>query len=176
MRAFGILVVFITLIGMVSATDVSVEGHTFSLDMPDGWTVDNTDKMSVHDYLDGVGSYDYTGTYVGSVFSPHDGKSSISVAIVNVPPSEAGEDSVDNILKYLNGDMMTLSGDSSEKYIDFDGKKAYLVEAKVDYDAGSSASLLSMTVALDKSTYAYVYGYFKDNGKAWDAVKGMSIT
>jgi hypothetical protein len=174
-RVFGLLVALVALVGMVSATGISVEGHIFALATPDGWTVGNANKMSVPTYLAGAGSYHYTGTYVGDAFSIGDGTTSISVAIVKVP-NEASNESTDDLLRRLDADMMTVMGHPSEKYIDFDGRRAYLVEAEFLYSCDGSASVLSMTVALDKTTYAYVYGDFKNSGKAWDVVKDMTIT
>jgi hypothetical protein len=177
MRTFviGMLIAFMSLVGMISATDVSIEGHTFALDMPDGWTVDNADTMSVPAYLGDMASDDYTGTYVKDAFSLGDGTTSVSVAIVDVHNAASGK-GIDDLLNCLNCEMMDMPLDASRKYIDFDGKKAFLVEDEMTYGGDGSASALSMTVALGKNAYAYVYGYLRDNEKAWDIVKGMTIT
>jgi hypothetical protein len=170
-----LLIALVALVGMTSAAGISVEGHTFALDTSDGWAVGNANKMPVPTYLAGTGSYDFKGTYVGDAFSIGDGSTSISVAIVKVP-TEASNESTDDLLRKLNADMMPVMGHPSEKYIDFAGRRAYLAESEFLYACAGSASVLGMTVALDKTTYAYVYGIFKNSGKAWDVVKGMTIT
>lgn len=177
---------------IATATDnITIEGHTFSFSMPDGWTKNEAETGSISEYFDSDESYepayDYTGTYVADAFrDPDPDKPNVSLGIVHVPPDEASEDSVDDILRYLNYDMNEPFGnsdsvDSNEKYLDFDGKRAYLVEEQVDYNKAwhgameGSANILTMTVALGENTYATVGGYFRDDGKVWDVVKDMTI-
>jgi hypothetical protein len=175
---------------VTGADNITIEGHTFSFSMPDGWTKDEAEKYSISEYFEGYEgtlAYDYTGTYVSDAFrDPDPDKPNVSLGIVHVPPDEANEDSVDDVLRYLNGDMYEPFGnkdsvDSSKRYLDFDGKRAYLVEEQIDYNEASqgamegSANILTMTVALGENTYAIVYGYFRDDGTVWDVVKDMTI-
>jgi hypothetical protein len=175
----------------VVTDNITIEGHTFSFNMPDGWTKDEAEKGSITEYFenwDEALAYDYTGTHVADAFRDPDPDAILGVdlGIVHVPPDEASEDSVDDILRYLNDDMIDHFGDldsvdSNERYLDFDGKRAYLVEEQIDYNKAwhgameGSANTLTMTIDLGENTYAYVYGNFRDDGKVWDVIKDMTI-
>jgi hypothetical protein len=176
----------ISIVGIASAgqQSVSLSGHTFTADLPDGWTTDTaTESTDTYGPRWGAGEYyplmnnnwiGWTGQVMPNAFVSNDKSSGIvAIYLLKVPSDEYYSNSTEKeILEnasflangYILKDYIKNNG-VSVKDITFNGYSARLLEEDMFAD---------VSFELDKTTVAIIDVDWHD-GKPWDIINSITV-
>jgi len=193
-ETIGVVSVFVLLLmmGSVHAASVDLDGWTFTADLGDQWrlgphVIETADSrgLSSTDYE----NWNFKGDMIINAFwlpkdsdyvaptdipSVWDGNSEdvlagVDIKVNTVPSDERGWEAKDILADFL---LPFALGDESQKYIEFNGHPALLMESNED---SISSGLISILMAEDKIVTIEVGTKPESDLSAWDVIEKFTL-
>ena len=189
---FGLLVLPVVIPAMANGLSVSMGGHTFTADLPDGWKLNQSvvepynpqDTMNLHDVL-ATGAEDWTGTQAYAAFDYSSGQADgnngwVNVFVLKPKPQWVKDNSATtkDILYHATDLFLDTNGITAEKTgieikdDDFNGHPAHYIESGLKNTFGVIAILL------DDGNVAVMDITSEENlgSKPWDIISSTTVT